>query len=140
MASRRTVLNLSRLDAIQQALAVGMGDGLRVILDAASAKVKDVPKLGVGIKYAGGYLVYANGKKVAEGSVTGVAVSPSSSMKVSKGQGLYGYIGFGRPARFLEVGTSDTAAQPFLSPTVLAMAPTVLPEHMKAAVAPLTGP
>lgn len=137
MARRsRTVINFGKLDEMQQALATGVGAGLRDMMETASARVSDVPELGVGIKYAGGYIVYANGKAVVEGSVTGVKVQPPSGQRVSKGTGLYGFIGFGRPARFLETGTVNMAARPFLSPVVMALAGN-LSEHMKRAVGPL---
>lgn len=114
MASSRVVLNLAKLDQVQQALAMGCLKLLETIAREASDRAPDAPPLGQGLVKSWGAAVYVDGKKVGDVSADGTATAKPRAFRA--GSGLTGLVGFGFPARFVEIGTSDTRAQPFLTP------------------------
>jgi hypothetical protein len=108
--STRVVLNRAALDALTRGVADGLGVMATTIVD--DARPNDAPPYGEGLIEAGDYGVWANGKKV-----DGTAAKPRGA-KVKKTE-IVAIGGYGFPARFHEMGTIDTAAYPFLTPSLL---------------------
>lgn len=94
------------------------GDGLLALADAmlARARPPDAPPYGKGLVKAGGTGVWVNGKK------TGGNASKPRALRLSK-PGITAIVGYGFPGRFVELGTIDTPAEPFLTPAVMAEVP-----------------
>lgn len=109
----RLELNLAALNEVQQALAHGLLALAESIGRDASANV-EVSQDNWHIRDHWGAAVYVDGKKVGDVSADGTATAKPRAFRTPKG--LSGIVGFDWPARFHEVGTSDTAAAPFLSP------------------------
>jgi hypothetical protein len=111
----RLVLNQSVLNDVQKALAFGLLNlGEKIAQEAsANAAVSEDERYGH-VRDQWGAAVYVDGKKISDISADGSAVNKPRAFRA--GKGLAGLVGFGFPGRFLEVGTSDTRAQPFLSP------------------------
>jgi HK97 gp10 family phage protein len=116
----RMEVNYAALEKAQQAVASGvLALGESVARHAAAdAPVSDDPRYGH-VKDQWGAAVYVNGKKVGDVSADGSAVAKPREFRAAR-TGVSGIVGFGFPARFVEVGTSDTPAQPFLSPAAQA--------------------
>lgn len=112
----RVELNFAALERVQQAVAMGvLALGEAIARDAAAGvPVSDDPRYGH-VKDQWGTAVYAYGKKVGDASADGSAVAKPRAFRTDRA-GINGLVGFGFPGRFLETGTSDTAAQPFLAP------------------------
>ncbi len=109
----RLVLNQSVLNDVQKALAFGLLNlGEKIAKDAAASVPYATDPLHVREQW--GVAVYVDGKKVGDLSYDGTATAKPRAFRT--GKGLMGIVGFGFPGRFLEMGTSDTRAQPFLSP------------------------
>lgn len=132
--SARVVLNMSALNEVQQALAYGLKDlGEAVAREAAgNAAVSEDPRYGH-VKDQWGVAIFVDGKKVGDASSDGSATAKPREFRAPKG--LSGFVGFGFPGRFLEVGTSDTRAQPFLSPAAARLAGSAV-EIVRAGAAP----
>lgn len=111
----------SRVEVNRAALGevyVAAGDGLLALADAmlANARPPDAPPYGKGLVKAGGTAVWVNGKK------TGGTGSKPRGLRLDK-PGATAIVGFGFPGRFVELGTIDTPAEPFLTPAVMQEAP-----------------
>lgn len=119
----RVLLNQSKLDQAQLALAMGILNLGHDIALEASSRAADAPPYGEGIVKGWGVAVYVGTKKVGDISADGTATAKPRAFKVRGREGLSAVVGFGFPARFLEMGTSDTAAQPFLTPAVMSVGP-----------------
>lgn len=113
--SARVVLNRKALAGLTLALADGMEELARTIVETADPP--DAPPYGQGLAARGGWLVYANGKKVAGGGLDGKQPKKPRAWRASR-DGVSAVAGFGFPARFQEFGTVNHAAQPFLTPAV----------------------
>jgi hypothetical protein len=111
-ASAKVVLNRAALSELHLAWAEGVEEICRTIIDVAEPN--DAPPFGQGLVDQGGWLVYADGKKVGGGSRQGV--QPKKPRAAKTEPGITGIVGWGFPARFHEMGTSDTAAYPFFTP------------------------
>lgn len=119
----RVKLNRSRMNEVQAALADGVAVFLEACAQEASGRAPDATPQGVGLVDAWGWMVYVNGKKVADGSGDGTVVKPPRDLRISRTAGIAGAIGFGFPARFQEIGTAHQPARPFLSPAVMSVVP-----------------
>lgn len=110
--SKRVVMNREAVGA----LLVGYADGLHQVgLDViAAAHVPDAPPLGVGLVNKWGVATVAVGKRVASSGPVGNIPREGAAPKGS----ITTVVGYGFPGRFVELGTSDTAPQPFLTPAI----------------------
>jgi hypothetical protein len=110
------VLNFQALTEVQQAVAMGVLEfGKAIAADAAShVAVSEDPRYGH-IKSSWGVAAYAFGKKVGNASADDSATAKPRALRTGK-ETILGIVGFDFPARFHEVGTSDTPARPFLAP------------------------
>lgn len=117
MAARkptRVVLNMAALNEIQQQLANGLLDlGTQIAQEAAGKVHYGSEKYGH-VEDKWGVAIWVDGKKVAQRSADGSATNKPRAFR--PGKGLLGFVGFGWPGRFEEVGTSDTPSHPFLTP------------------------
>lgn len=109
----RVELNRSKLNEVQLGIAQGLHELAVSIAQDASSQVT-VSTDDWHIRDHWGAATYVDGKKVLDTSSDGSATAKPREFRAPKG--LSAIAGFDFPARFLEVGTSDTAAQPFLSP------------------------
>jgi hypothetical protein len=103
-------------------VADGLFEAGRVIVEYAAAEAPDSPldpyPLGEGLPKQGGVLAYVGNDKVNGWSLRGKQPNkPRAARPLMKQHSVTVLAGFGHPARFAEVGTNDTPAQPFLSPT-----------------------
>jgi len=130
-ASARVVLNRQALSEVHLALAEGVEEVCRTVIETADPP--DAPPYGEGLVKGGGWLVYADSKKVGGGSLQGT--QPKKPRAAALIAGITGIVGWGFPGRFLETGTSDTAAQPFFTPAAMQTAEHA-PEIMRGVVGP----
>ena len=117
--SARVVLNRQALDSLHLALAEGVEEIARTIVETADPP--DATPFGVGLVDRGGWAVYAGSKKVGGGSLDGTQPNKPRAFRPEP-TGVTGIAGFGFPARFQEIGTVHHAAQPFLWPAAMAVA------------------
>lgn len=112
--STRVVLNRKAVRAVQVAIADGLFEVARTIIEVADPP--DATPFGAGLVTQGGALAYVGDKKVGGWSQRGTQPKKPRAYKV-RGQGAITAIaGFGFPGRFQEMGTVHHAAQPFLTP------------------------
>jgi len=112
--SARVVLNRAAMRAVQVAIADGLFEVARTIVDVADPP--DATPFGVGLVTQGGVLAYIGDKKVGGWSQRGTQPKKPRAVKV-RGRGeIMAVAGFGFPGRFQETGTVHHAAQPFLTP------------------------
>jgi hypothetical protein len=117
--AHRIVLNRAAFDEITLAMADGLFKlGQSIIADA---KVPDAPEIGVGLVQGGGVIAFVGRKRVGAWSVDGDAVKKPRAAKLTDGVTVIG--GYGFPARFLEEGTVNMDAEPFLTPELMAKVP-----------------
>lgn len=121
-------LNQSRLDDVTLAVADGLFEAGRTIVELASEVAPDSPyepyPLGEGLPKQGGVLVYVGNKKTHGFSLRGdQPKKPKAVREVTKRHSVVAVIGFGFPARFNEAGTIRQPGRPFLTPTVNKVAP-----------------
>lgn len=115
-------LNQSRLDDVTLAVADGLFEAAKAIVELASARAPDSPydpfPLGEGLPKQGGVLVYAGNKKTHGWSIRGdQPVKPRAARASTKSHSVVAIAGFGFPARFNEAGTIRQPARPFLAPS-----------------------
>lgn len=120
MARRsRVEINLAALDEVKAGLADGVFDLARAIVVVAenNAPEGELPK---GRRYhlaeMGGAEVYVGGKRTHEYSSTGRRPDLPKGVGVRARGGIIGIAGFGFPGMFVEMGTVNMPAQPFLTP------------------------
>lgn len=111
--SVRVELNRAKLTEVQRGLAKGLHE-LAVSIAQDAASNVNVSNDTWHIRDHWGAATYVDGKKVEDTSADGSATAKPRAFRAPKG--LSAIAGFDYPARFHEVGTSDTAAYPFLSP------------------------
>ncbi len=111
--SAKVVLNRAALTTVHLALAEGIEEIVRTIVEVADPP--DATPFGVGLTTNGGWLVYAGSKKVAGGSLRGLQPKKPRAFR-PESAGITGMAGFGFPGRFQETGTVNHAAQPFFTP------------------------
>lgn len=127
--SARVVFNRAALNELDLAIADGVTEVVRTVVEAAD--VPDAAPIGQGLVSRGGWLVYAGSKKVAGGSIDGRQPNKPRSLRVGGSHQIQGIAGFTFPGRFLETGTANMAAEPFLTPAMAATVP-----HAPAIMAP----
>jgi hypothetical protein len=118
------VLNRAALDAITLATADGLFELGQAIINEAN--VPDAPPYGQGLVEGGGVIAYVKGatgsaKKVATTTVGGKQIRKPRAARLGRGATVI--FGYGFPGRFVEFGTIDTPAHPFLTPSLLAHVP-----------------
>lgn len=114
--SSRVVLNRAALDEVQLAVAEGVEEIARTVVE--TAEPPDATPFGVGLATRGGWAVYAGKKKVAGGSLDGTQPKKPRAFKPSP-TGVTGIAGFGFPGRFQETGTVHQPARPWFMPAVV---------------------
>jgi hypothetical protein len=115
--SARVVLNRAALDELHLALAEGVEEIARTVVE--TAEPPDATPFGEGLVTQGGWLVYDGAKKVAGGSLEGIQPKKPRAFRVRGTEGITGIAGFGFPGRFHETVTSDQPARPFFMPAVV---------------------
>ena len=115
--SARVVLNRAALDAVHLALADGVEEIARTVVE--TAEPPDATPFGEGLVTSGGWLVYDGAKKVAGGSLTGLQPKKPRAFRVKGTAGITGIAGFGFPGRFQETGTVNQTARPWFTPAAI---------------------
>jgi hypothetical protein len=128
--SAKVVLNRQALNELGLALAEGMEDVAKTIVETANPP--DATPYGVGLVRAGGWAAYFGSKKVGGGGLDGKQPGKPRAFRPEP-EVVSAIAGFGFPARFVEYGTVKMAAEPFLWPAVLRVKDEV-PAIMKRAV------
>ena len=134
MAGRsRLVLNKAALNQVDLGLAEGTFTVARAILRVSESRAPDASKgfypkkwggeprrLGQGLVMRGAAVVWAGRKRVDQVRTDGrseTVKKPRGSSRLLAGN-IYGLVGWGFPAMFLELGTVNMHARPFLTPAV----------------------
>jgi hypothetical protein len=139
--SSRVVLNRSVVDATRLAVADGAFAVAKRVVQVATSRVPDDPRLkvrtltaegklrweheagtdpqgiGLGLIQGGGALVFVDRKKVDGTLIGGKQIKKPRALKLDA-RSIVAIAGFGFPGRFVEKGTVDTSAEPFLSPSM----------------------
>jgi hypothetical protein len=135
--SARVVLNRSKVHAVMLAVADGLHEVGRTIIEVASETAPDSPydpfPTGEGLPKQGGVLTYVDGQKVAGWSTRGT--QPAKPRAANVKRGITAVVGFGFPGRFAELGTVRHGAQPFLAPARDSVVP-----HMSGIMADVVKP
>lgn len=131
--SARVVLNRERLTAVGVAVADGVAEVCRTIIEVAEPP--DAAPFGEGLVTRGGYLVYLGPKKVAGWMTGGLQPKKPRKFRVQGTSGITAMVGFGFPARFQEFGTVHHGAQPFFVPAIEQVIPHI-PAIMRSVVGP----
>lgn len=116
----RMVLNRKAFAEVELAEVDGMFAVAERVLEVA--RVPDAPPHGRGLIEGGGAIAYAGRKKVNGTLIGGRSIKKPRDARLDP-SGLTVIVGFGFPARFVELGTIDTPAEPFLTPAVAAVVP-----------------
>lgn len=133
-AYARMATKQQALDAVTRIVADGMFEAARTIVETASERAPDYPfptkkfpfGEGEGLPKQGGVLVYVGGEKTHGWSIRGSQPKKPRAIRTAvKEHSVLALAGFGFPARFVELGTVRTRAQPFLAPARDAVAPFV---------------
>jgi hypothetical protein len=114
--SARVVLNRAALDQVHLALADGVEEIARTIVETAGPP--DATPFGLGLVNSGGWAVYDGKKKLSGGSLDGSQPKKPRAFR-AEATGITGIAGFGFPARFQETGTVHQPARPFLLPAAI---------------------
>lgn len=114
--SSRVVLNRSKLSELRLAIADGVLEIARTIVDEANPP--DETPYGQGLVDRGGWAVWVDGKKVAGGSLDGTQPKKPRALKLDADQ-VVGIAGFGFPAQLQETGSVHQPARPFLWPAAV---------------------
>lgn len=130
--SSRVVLNRAAIDGVTLAIADGVFEVVKAIVEEAHPP--DETPYGVGLVKAGGALTYVGPKKVNGFGLDGRQPAKPRAVKVAGTQGIVGVAGYGFPARFQELGTVHQPARPFLWPAVGRVVPRI-PGIMRQAAA-----
>jgi len=127
----RVVLNRAALNEVDLAIADGLEEVVRSVVEAAQPP--DAAPYGEGLVTHGGWLVYAGSKKVGGGSLDGRQPKKPRAFRVAGSRMIQAIAGFSFPGRFQEAGTAKMAANPFLTPAAGRVVPHA-PQIMKPAV------
>ena len=127
-AYSRMALNQSRLDDVVLAVADGLFEAGRTIVEVAAERAPDSPfdpyPEGEGLPKQGGVLVYVENKKTHGWSIRGdQPVKPRAVRDTTKKHSVVAVAGFGFPARFNEGGTINQPARPFFTPSAREVQP-----------------
>jgi hypothetical protein len=118
-AAARVVLNRAAFEAITLAEADGLLELAKSIVDGAN--VPDATPLGLGLIQGGAAIAFVGKKRVGVYSKDGASVTKPRAAKLTDGITVIG--GYGFPGRFVETGTVKMAAEPFLTPELMAKVP-----------------
>lgn len=129
-AYSRMELNQSRLDQVTLAVADGLFEAGKAIVELASSRAPDSPydpyPAGEGLPKQGGVLVYVGNKKTHGWSIRGdQPKKPKAVRGTTKAHSVVAVVGFGFPARFSEAGTIHEPARPWFTPAANEVAPKV---------------
>lgn len=116
----RTVLNRKAFDEIDLALADALFEFAVEVVEAAHPP--DAPPFGQGLLEGGGAIAWAGTKKVNGTTIGGRQIVKPRALKLDPRK-VTAIAGWGFPARFVERGTIDTPAEPFLTPALASKAP-----------------
>lgn len=116
-SSARVVLNRSALTELGLALAEGVEEIVRTVVETADPP--DATPFGEGLVTEGGWLVYQGSNKVAGGSLRGVQPKKPRAFRVRGTTAITGIAGFGFPGRFQETGTVHQPARPWFTPAAV---------------------
>lgn len=143
--SSRVVLNRAALDQTHLAVADGVFAIAKRVVQVATAHVPDDPRVkvrvttaggklrfehdagsepggvGLGLVQGGGAIVWVGKKKVDGTLIGGRQIKKPRALRLMAGW-ITAIAGFGFPGRFVELGTIDTPAEPFLSPAMVEVA------------------
>ena len=127
-AYSRMALNQSRLDDVTLAVADGLFEAGRTIVELAATRAPDSPydpfPAGEGLPKQGGVLVYVANKKTHGWSIRGdQPKKPKAVRDTTKAHSAVAVVGFGFPARFNEAGTINQPARPFFTPSAREVQP-----------------
>lgn len=133
-------LNQSRLDDVVLAVADGLFEAGRTIVEVASPRAPDSPydpyPEGEGLPKQGGVLVYVENKKTHGWSMRGdQPKKPRAVRDTTKQHSVVAVVGFGFPARLNEVGTIRHRGRPFFTPAAREVQP-----HIPEIVGDVTRP
>lgn len=112
----KVVVNRKAFADWQLGVADGLFEAGKAALEATI--VPDAPPYGQGLVEGGGVLSWLDGKKVGGTTIGGKAIAKPRGLKTGRGEAVT-IVGFGFPGRFVELGTVDTGAEPFLTPGVM---------------------
>lgn len=134
----RIVLNRKAFEQIELANV----DGLLAVAEEVieTARPPDAPPYGQGLLQGGGTLAYLGNKKVGGQMQDGRNVSKPRSLRL---RDMVAIAGWGFPGRFVELGTVDTSAQPFLTRSVSIVEPqadVVISDRIRGRLAGLRDP
>lgn len=119
--STRVVMNRAALDEIDLAVADGLEEVVRTVVE--NANPPDATPFGAGLVTHGGWLVYAGANKVGGGSLDGRQPKKPRSLRVKGSHQVQAIAGFSFPGRFQEAGTAKMRANPFLTPSATEVTP-----------------
>lgn len=111
----RVELNRKAFAALELAQTDALFEVAQEVLAVASPP--DAPPYGQGLTQGGGAIGYFGNKKVAATQIGGRDVKKPRGLRVRAGESAVA-VGYGFPARFVELGTVHHPAQPFLTPAV----------------------
>lgn len=137
-AKARVVLNRSAFEQIELANTDGLMAVAQEVID--NARPPDAPPYGQGLLQGGGWLAFLGNKKIGGQMQDGRNVSKPRSLRV---RDMVAIAGWGFPGRFVELGTVDTHAEPFLTRSVMEVEPradVVLSQRIRARLAGLRDP
>lgn len=129
--STRVVMNRAALNEVDLAIADGLEEVVRTVIE--TAQPPDAPPYGEGLPAHGGWLVYAGANKVGGGSLDGRQPKKPRAFRVAGSRQIQAIAGFSFPGRFQEAGTAKMRANPFLTPAAAETMPHA-PAIMKPAV------
>jgi hypothetical protein len=111
----RVVLNRKAFQEVSLAIA----DGLFAVAEEVLAVVvvPDAPPYSKGLVEGGGAIAYLGTKKVNGTTIGGGQIKKPRGVKTAGG--ATAIVGFGFPARFVELGTLHSRAHPFFTPAVM---------------------
>ena len=116
----RVEFNRKAFAALELAEADALHDVARVVLQVVD--VPDAPPFGQGLREGGGAITYLGKKKVAATQIGGRDVSKPRTLRLKVDE-VVTAVGFGFPGRFVELGTVDAPANPFLTRAVASVLP-----------------
>lgn len=127
----KIAINRSRVDGVMLAVADGMFEVGKQMVEAAATTAPDYPTgrwpINEGLPKQGGVLAYYDGKKVAGYGLDGRQPRPPRAARVSRSRGIIVIVGWGFPARFNEFGTVKMPANPFFTPAADRIEPQAVP-------------
>jgi len=119
-ATTTVVRNRQAFEELTLATADGLFALAVEIVD--NAHPHDAPPYGEGLVDQGGAVAWVGKKKVAGTTIDGKQIKKPRALRLDAGD-VTAIGGYGFPARFHELGTIDTAAYPFLTPSAVEAVP-----------------